>query len=173
MSVKSLDRKGRFRGKIVSFRCSEEENTALDTAVQLSGLTKQDYIISRVLEREITVQPNPISGRDQQEQKLILVKNSETLYWELQSKETELWKEPPQPLLEAIAEFITVENTDWAGTATELLEKTNLNIPVNSITKRLNVNASRIFIEYGIIYKSSRTHDGRRIELHYQTRDSS
>lgn len=59
MSAKSLDRKGRFRGKIVSFRCSEEENTALDTAVQLSGLTKQDYIISRVLEREITVQPNP------------------------------------------------------------------------------------------------------------------
>lgn len=34
-----------------------------------------------------------ISDRDQQEQKLILVKNSETLYWELQSKETELWKE--------------------------------------------------------------------------------
>lgn len=114
-----------------------------------------------------------ISGRDQQEQKLILVKNSETLYWELQSKETELWKEPQEPLLEAIAEFITVENTDWTGTATELLEKTNLNIPVNSITKRLNVNAGRLFNEYGIIYKSSRTHDGRRIELHYQPRDSS
>ena len=114
-----------------------------------------------------------ISGRDQQEQKLILVKNSETLYWELQSKETELWKEPPEPLLEAISEFITVENTDWTGTATELLEKTNLNIPVNSITKRLNVNAGRLFNEYGIIYKSSRTHDGRRIELHYQPRDSS
>ena len=114
-----------------------------------------------------------ISGRDQQEQKLILVKNSETLYWELQSKETELWKEPPEPLLEAIAEFITAENADWAGTATELLEKTNLNIPVNSITKRLNVNAGRLFNEYGIIYKSSRTHDGRRIELHYQPRDSS
>lgn len=114
-----------------------------------------------------------ISGRDQQEQKLILVKNSETLYWELQSKETELWKEPPEPLLEAISEFITAENTDWAGTATELFEKTNLSIPVNSITKRLNVNAGRLFNEYGIIYKSSRTHDGRRIELHYQPRDSS
>ncbi|MBS6586412.1 MAG: plasmid mobilization protein [Oscillospiraceae bacterium] len=59
MSAKSLDHKGRFRGKIVSFRCSEEENAALDTAVQLSGLTKQDYIIYRVLGREIIVQPNP------------------------------------------------------------------------------------------------------------------
>ena len=28
-------------------------------AVQLSGLTKQDYIISRVLQRDIVVQPNP------------------------------------------------------------------------------------------------------------------
>ena len=59
MSAKSLDPKGRFRGKIVSFRCSEEENAALDVAVQLSGLTKQDYIISRVLQRDIVVQPNP------------------------------------------------------------------------------------------------------------------
>lgn len=59
MSAKSLDHKGRFRGIIVSFRCSEEENAALDTAVQLSGLTKQDYIIYRVLGREIIVQPNP------------------------------------------------------------------------------------------------------------------
>lgn len=59
MSSKSLDCKGRFRGKIVSFRCSEEENAALDVAVQLSGLTKQDYIISRVLQRDIIVQPNP------------------------------------------------------------------------------------------------------------------
>lgn len=59
MSAKVLDSKGRFRGKIVSFRCSEEENAALDVAVQLSGLTKQDYIISRVLNRDIIVQPNP------------------------------------------------------------------------------------------------------------------
>ena len=59
MSAKVLDPKGRFRGKIVSFRCSEEENAVLDVAVQLSGLTKQDYIISRVLQRDIVVQPNP------------------------------------------------------------------------------------------------------------------
>jgi len=59
MSAKSLDPKGRFRGKIVSFRCSEEENAALDVAVQLSGLTKQDYIISRALNRDIVVHPNP------------------------------------------------------------------------------------------------------------------
>ena len=114
-----------------------------------------------------------ISGRDQQEQKLILAKNPDTLYWELQSKETELWKEPPDPFLKAISKFVTADNPDWAGTATELLEKTGADIPVNSITKRLNINASRLYNEYSIVYRSSRTRDGRRIELHYQLRDSS
>lgn len=114
-----------------------------------------------------------ISGRDQQEQKLILAKNPDALYWELQSKETELWKEPPEPLLEAIAKFVTADNPDWAGTATELLEKTGVDVPVNSITKRLNINAGRLYDEHGIVYKNSRTHEGRRIELHYIPRDSS
>ncbi len=59
MSAKSYDGKGRFRGKIISFRCSEEENTLLNAAVKLSGLTKQDYIIGKVTNREIVVQPNP------------------------------------------------------------------------------------------------------------------
>lgn len=59
MSAKVYDGKGRFRGKIVSFRCSEEENTLLDAAVKLSGLTKQEYIINKVTNREIVVQPNP------------------------------------------------------------------------------------------------------------------
>lgn len=59
MSAKVYDGKGRFRGKIVSFRCSEEENELLNAAVKLSGLTKQDYIINKVTNREIVVQPNP------------------------------------------------------------------------------------------------------------------
>lgn len=59
MSAKVYDGKGRFRDKIVSFRCSEEENALLNAAVKLSGLTKQDYIINKVTNREVVVQPNP------------------------------------------------------------------------------------------------------------------
>ena len=116
-----------------------------------------------------------ISGRDQQDQKLYLVRDTEKLLWDLERLETELWKEPPEPILEAVAEFISADNPDWVGTATELIEKIETDIPVNAITKKLNVNASRLLNEYGIIYKSSRTHDGRRIDLHFQSavRDSS
>ncbi|MDE6566329.1 MAG: hypothetical protein K2K70_01180 [Lachnospiraceae bacterium] len=59
MSAKILDGKGRFRSKTVSFRISPEESQQLDIKVKLSGLTKQDYLISRVLQKDIVVQPNP------------------------------------------------------------------------------------------------------------------
>ena len=38
---------------------SEEENEQLNIAVKLSGLTKQDYIISRLLSRDVVVHGNP------------------------------------------------------------------------------------------------------------------
>lgn len=59
MSAKILDGKGRFRSKTVSFRISPEENQQLDIKVKLSGMTKQDYLINRVLQKDIVVQPNP------------------------------------------------------------------------------------------------------------------
>ena len=59
MSAKILDGKGRFRSKTVSFRISPEESQQLDIKVKLSGLTKQDYLINRVLQKDIIVQTNP------------------------------------------------------------------------------------------------------------------
>ena len=59
MSAKSLDLKGRWRSKTISFRMSPEEDLQFETFARLSGLTKQDYIISRLLNREVVVQGNP------------------------------------------------------------------------------------------------------------------
>lgn len=55
---KNLDSKGRWRNRTVAFRVSEEEAKLLDDCVSLSGLTKQDYIIRRLLHREVVVQGN-------------------------------------------------------------------------------------------------------------------
>ena len=38
---------------------SPEENEHLNHLVQLSGMTKQDYIITRLLQKEIVVHGNP------------------------------------------------------------------------------------------------------------------
>lgn len=59
MSLKVYDGQGRWRNKTVAFRISPEEDDQLETAVRLSGLNKQDYIIRRLLCREVVVQGNP------------------------------------------------------------------------------------------------------------------
>ncbi len=43
----------------MAFRVSPEEDAQIETAVRLSGLTKQDYITRRLLCREVVVQGNP------------------------------------------------------------------------------------------------------------------
>ena len=59
MSRKVTDSQGRWRSKTVSFRMSPEENALLDSYARLSGMTKQDYMIARLLQKEIVVQGNP------------------------------------------------------------------------------------------------------------------
>ena len=59
MSAKNLDSKGRFRAKTIGFRVSPEEEKLINSAVALSGLTKQDYIVKRLLCRDVVVQGNP------------------------------------------------------------------------------------------------------------------
>ncbi len=45
---KKFDKNGRWRNKTVSFRVSEEEDAAIEEAVRLTGLSKQDYIINKL-----------------------------------------------------------------------------------------------------------------------------
>lgn len=58
MSEKLLDAQGRHRKTTVSFRVSPEEAEVLDRMVAASGLTKQDYIASCLLDHEITIIPS-------------------------------------------------------------------------------------------------------------------
>ena len=59
MSAKNLDKHNRWRNKTVAFRVSPEEDAQIETAVKLTGLAKQDYIIRRLLCRDVVVQGNP------------------------------------------------------------------------------------------------------------------
>ena len=106
-----------------------------------------------------------VAGRDQQEQRLYLIKDRERLVWELERTETELWVEPPDPVLEAIAAFVTTDKLTWSGTATELVTALGVDLKPNTLTMRLNVNAGRLLNEHGIRYENSRSHAGRKITL--------
>ena len=58
-----------------------------------------------------------IVGRDQPDQELMLEFDRERCIWKFKKAETELWKMPPDPLLEAINEFLTEDCCDCCGQA--------------------------------------------------------
>lgn len=106
-----------------------------------------------------------VSGRDQPDQRLHLFRNEETLAWELERVEKELWKSPPEPLLEQISAFLSLDRKEWVGTPTELAAHLGVDMKPNALTRRLNVNAGRLLNEYGIRYESSRSRSERTVKL--------
>ena len=85
-----LDQQGRWRNKVVAFRMSPEEDEVLEAKVKL---TKQEYIIRRLTDREITVVGNPRVYK-------ALRSQMELIYQELQRLAVD--EEVPPDLLETL-----------------------------------------------------------------------
>ena len=112
-----------------------------------------------------------ISGRNQQDQRLYLLRDENTLCWNLDHIETELWKAPPEPLLEEVAKRITADCPEWSGSPTELCSFLGVDMKANVLTQKLNVNVGRLMHEYGILYWNKRSHAGRQVGLRLTQRD--
>ena len=106
-----------------------------------------------------------IVGRDQPDQRLHLRKDPDTLRWILDHAETELWKQPPDPLVEQIASILTEEHPSWEGSAAELAMLLDDEVQPNVLTRRLNVKSGNLLAEYGIIYQHKRSRTGSHIRL--------
>lgn len=108
-----------------------------------------------------------VVGRDQPDQRLYLSKDQESLVWVLDHAENELWKQPPDPVLEAVAKIVSADNREWEGSPTGLAQAIQTDMAVNRLTKHLNVNASRLLEEHQVKYENKTKHAGRRIRLTY------
>ena len=106
-----------------------------------------------------------ISGRDQPDQCIHLVRDEETLQWNFDHADTVLYKELPDPLLERVAALVKEEKQTWQGSATELITELELDLKPNSLAMRLNVRAAKLKNDYGIRYENVRTHAGRSITV--------
>ena len=106
-----------------------------------------------------------VVGRDQQDQILYLSKDPDTQIWNLDRTETELHREPPDPVLEAVARLVTSEQPEWTGSPSELAEALNTGMAANALTKYLNIKHCRLKDEYGISYENKAKHSGRRVTL--------
>ena len=75
--------------------------------------------------------------------------------------------EPPDPLMEQIDRIL---NSNWVGTATELLQELqkideSVSYTPNSLSRRLNHLTARLEREKGILYFKSRRSEERSITL--------
>ena len=105
-----------------------------------------------------------IVGRDQPDQELTIEFDRERCIWKFQKAETELWKQPPDPFLEAISGLLTEDKPEWEGTATELLKQLpDMQLSANVLSRKLNVANSRLLNEYGIFYDNKRGHERKII----------
>ena len=106
-----------------------------------------------------------VVGRDQQDQILYLSKDPATQIWNLERTETELHREPPDKVLEAVAGLVSTEHREWTGSPSELAEAVNTGMAANALTKYLNVKCGRLKDEYSISYENKARHSGRRVTL--------
>ncbi len=109
-----------------------------------------------------------ITGRDQPESKFSITFDPERFLWELDSVDTELWKTPPDPLLDSICRIVDENNPEWTGTASQLAEHIHSDLSPNVLTRKLNILSGRLFEEYHIRFKKGRSHDGRKIRFQYE-----
>lgn len=109
-----------------------------------------------------------VCGRDQPDIRLHLSRDKTSLCWALDQIEKEPWLVPPEPILELIAQRINADCPTWTGTATECLEMLGItDLPPNTLTYKLNINAARLAADYNIRYLSCRNHAGRRVSFDY------
>ena len=106
-----------------------------------------------------------VVGRDQPDQRLHLIRDEETLAWQLDHAERELWKVPPDPTLEKVAALLTEDAPEWSGSPSELASIVDADMAANTLTRYLNVNAARLRSDYNIEYGRKLRHEGRRIYL--------
>ena len=106
-----------------------------------------------------------VVGRDQPDQRLHIVKERDSLVWNLESAETELWKKPPDAVLDSVRRLVEERGGHWEGSPSELALALGSDMAVNRLTRHLNVNAGRLLNEYNVKYESLARYEGRRIRL--------
>ena len=105
-----------------------------------------------------------MAGRDQPDQILYLKKDPQTQIWNLECMDNELYKEPPDPVLEAVAKLVSAECREWSGSPSDLVKAIHTEMASNALTKYLNIKAGRLLEEYHVGYENKAKHSGRRCE---------
>ena len=106
-----------------------------------------------------------VVGRDQEELTITLKKDRESLTWELENMESYPFQPPPDPLIVAIAHFMSGRD-QWTGIATELLSQLpEVDMAANTLVRKLNVLSGELYNQFGISYLPNRRSSDRKTFL--------
>ena len=106
-----------------------------------------------------------VVGRDQPDQRLHLTRDQDSLVWQLDHAERELWKAPPEPLLEKVAALVTEDCPSWEGRASELVVALQEDIQPNLLVRKLNIGKGKLAELYQVEYTTKRNKVGSFITL--------
>lgn len=145
-----------------------EASDSFDMISGTNGLlgAADDAIILQKKKRVENTAKMMIVGRDQEDQELSLEFDREHCFWKLTKAEKELLKRTPDPIVITIAGFMK-DRQKWTGSATDLLELLpDLQIKPQSLSRKLNVNVSALYNDFGISYTpNSRSREKRTFTL--------
>ena len=105
-----------------------------------------------------------VTGRDQPNLEITLIKDPQTCIWEMVKAEGEPVPAPPDPILQEIADI--VGEKEWHGSASELAGL----IPgtpkkANALSRYLNAHSAQLYKEYHITYRNEHGMEGSRLYL--------
>ena len=151
---------------VVHHTCKLESEDSFDMISGTNGLlgAADGAFIMHKKKRTDNEAVMDIVGRDQPDQELTIEFDRERCVWKFKKAEMELWKQPPNPLLEAINNFLTEGKMEWEGTPTELVSQLpDMQIQANVLSRKLNVVNSQLLNDYGIFYDNKRGHERKII----------
>ena len=151
---------------VVHHTCKLESEDSFDMISGTNGLlgAADGAFIMHKKKRTDNEAVMDIVGRDQPDQELTIEFDRERCVWKFKKAEMELWKQPPNPLLEAINNFLTEDKMEWEGTPTELVRQLpDMQIQANVLSRKLNVVNSQLLNDYGIFYDNKRGHERKII----------
>ena len=151
---------------VVHHTCKLESEDSFDMISGTNGLlgAADGAFIMHKKKRTDNEAVMDIVGRDQPDQELPIEFDRERCVWKFKKAEMELWKQPPNPLLEAINNFLTEDKMEWEGTPTELVSQLpDMQIQANVLSRKLNVVNSQLLNDYGIFYDNKRGHERKII----------
>ena len=151
---------------VVHHTCKLESEDSFDMISGTNGLlgAADGAFIMHKKKRTDNEAVMDIVGRDQPDQELTIEFDRERCVWKFKKAELELWQQPPNPLLEAINNFLTEDKMEWEGTPTELVSQLpDMQIQANVLSRKLNVVNSQLLNDYGIFYDNKRGHERKII----------